>query len=146
MKPIISGMAVMLLILISTGVQARDTRLELSVQEVLNRDDAGTLLGDMQFYFAGQPHSAVQKSLGEFQSNRKTNAFGKSDKEACQWAMLSALKSLKERAESLGGNAVVNIRSNYKNNEFVSDSEYQCGAGAIMAGVALKGDVVQLGQ
>jgi hypothetical protein len=43
-----------------------------------------------------------------------------------------------------GGNAVTNIHSVYKNAPFNSDSEYECGAGAIMGGVALRGTVVKL--
>ena len=39
--------------------------------------------------------------------------------------------------------AVVNIESNYKNRQFSSETEFECGAGAIMAGVALKGTLVK---
>lgn len=48
-------------------------------------------------------------------------------------------------AHNQGGNAVVNIKSNHKNIETVSDTDYLCGAGNVMAGVALKGTVVELG-
>ena len=41
-------------------------------------------------------------------------------------------------------NAVVNIQSYYKKREFVSQTEYQCGAGTFVAGVALKGTLVKL--
>jgi uncharacterized protein YbjQ (UPF0145 family) len=57
---------------------------------------------------------------------------------------LSVLLKLQERARSLGANAVINIRSNYRNNEIVSEIEYQCGAGHIFAGVALKGRIVKV--
>jgi len=40
---------------------------------------------------------------------------------------------------------VINIRSNYRNNETSSATDYTCGAGAVIAGVALKGDVVRIG-
>ncbi len=52
--------------------------------------------------------------------------------------------SLKERAELEGGNAVVDIQSNYQNNLTTSNDTFQCGAGAIVAGVALTGRVVTL--
>ncbi|WP_316247576.1 hypothetical protein [Pseudoalteromonas sp. BZK2] len=58
--------------------------------------------------------------------------------------MLSALKALQERAVREGMNAVVNIQSYYKKREFVSQTEYQCGAGTFIAGVALKGTLVKL--
>ena len=38
-----------------------------------------------------------------------------------------------------GGNAVVNIHSYYKSVPFKSNTEYECGAGKIMGGVALRG-------
>ena len=63
---------------------------------------------------------------------------------ACQVAMMSALLQLHKRAQSLGANAVVNINSNYKNNVVSSETEYVCGAGALMAGVALIGTFVEI--
>jgi uncharacterized protein YbjQ (UPF0145 family) len=57
---------------------------------------------------------------------------------------LSAVLSLRDRAVKEGGDAVVAIRSFYKKNEVVSDTEYECHAGALIAGVALKGTVVTL--
>ena len=53
---------------------------------------------------------------------------------------------LQERAKKEGGNAVVGIRSNYKSIETSSETEYMCGSGALMAGVALKGKVVRIGK
>jgi uncharacterized protein YbjQ (UPF0145 family) len=52
--------------------------------------------------------------------------------------------ALKKRAIQEGGNAVVNIKSNYKNNLTASDDSFECGAGAIMSGVALVGTVVKI--
>ena len=40
---------------------------------------------------------------------------------------------------------MVGIKSNWKNKETVSDSEYVCADGSLMTGVALKGTVVKLG-
>ncbi|EIU7865318.1 excinuclease, partial [Vibrio vulnificus] len=55
-----------------------------------------------------------------------------------------AMIVLKERAIKEGGNAVVDIKSNYKNNLTSSVDTFQCGAGAMVAGVALTGKVVKL--
>jgi uncharacterized protein YbjQ (UPF0145 family) len=57
---------------------------------------------------------------------------------------LSAVLALQERARQLGGNAVINIKSNYKNKLTESATEFTCGSGALMSGVALKGEVVTL--
>ncbi len=51
---------------------------------------------------------------------------------------------MQERARQLGGNAVINISSVYRNQELKNESEYDCGAGALMGGVAWSGTVVKL--
>lgn len=74
-------------------------------------------------------------------TNRKTNAFGKSDEKACDWAAQSALISLQEAARKAGANAVINIISYYKKVENADPVNYECHAGAVIAGVALRGDL-----
>ena len=106
--------------------------------------ESGVLDDSIQYRLQGQTHGNVLKNHGEYRSNKKTNGVGKSDEEACKWVLLSALKSFEQRAKSLGANAVINIKSNYKNREYVNNSLFQCGAGNIMAGVALKGEVVKI--
>lgn len=104
----------------------------------------GVLNRNIKFYLEGQAHPAVKTNYGEFRSNKKTRRLGKSSEESCDWALLATLKSLQQRAQSLNANAVINIKSNYKNNEYSDPKQYQCGSGFIMAGVALKADVVKL--
>ncbi|WP_295579415.1 excinuclease ATPase subunit [Stenotrophomonas maltophilia] len=131
--------ATTLLALTSTA-SARDTRLEQSLQELVSSQaakDAG-IDGSVRFYLAGQP-VGVQQRLGEDVTNRKTNAANKSDAEACRWVALSALRALQDGARSRGANAVVDIVSYYKKNEFKSTTNYECWAGTFVAGVALKG-------
>jgi hypothetical protein len=130
--------ATALLALTSTA-SARDTRVEQSLQELVTSQaarDAG-IDGSVRFYLAGQPVS-VQQRLGEDVTNKKTNAANKSDAEACRWVALSALRALQDGAKSRGANAV-DIVSYYKKNEFKSSTNYECYAGTILAGVALKG-------
>jgi len=93
---------------------------------------------------APQKTPAVDRKMGEFTSNKKTNAANKSDQEACDLAFISAVIALQQRARKEGGNAVVNIRSVYKQEDSDSPTEFICGAGKIMAGVALRGTVVKL--
>jgi len=144
MKPIFLMTALAAGLLALAGAEARDTRLEFPVKDVLDNPEYAARLQGVQFFFGDQPHPAVAQDFGEWKTNKKTNAFGKSDEFACQWAMLSALLSLHQRALALGGDAVVDIRSNYKNEEFSSQVDYRCVAGGLMAGVAFKGTVVKL--
>lgn len=133
------------LILVCSHATARDTKHMFPISEAFDSPDYQEKLGsDIKFYWGTQAHPKVARSYGEFVSNKKTKAFRRSDKGACEWALLSALLTFKQRAQTEGGNAVVNLRSFYKKNEVSSETEYECHAGAIMAGVALKGEVVKL--
>lgn len=128
------------LLALSSTADARETRVEQSLQELVNSQaarDAG-IDGSVRFYLAGQS-VAVGERLGSDVANRKTNAANKSDEEACRWVALSALRALQDGAKRRGANAVVDIVSFYKKNEFRSASNYECYAGTFVAGVALKG-------
>jgi hypothetical protein len=131
--------------LLASTAHARDDAMKFPLSDALNTADAKDKLGgDVRFYFGDQKHAAVSKSYGTVSTSRKTNGVGKSDQAACEWAFLSAMIALRDRALKEGGNAVINISSNYKNNEFKSATEYECGAGNIMVGVSFKGEVVKL--
>ena len=110
---------------------ARDTEYKLPIQDVLSMPEYQEKVGtDVKFYFADQK-AVPKKNLGEFVTNKKTNSFGKSDEAACKWA------------QKEGGSAVVGVTSYYKKDEFASATQYECHAGGIIAGVALKGTVVK---
>ena len=101
-------LCVMVLSVLSVSAQARDDALKLPIADFFQRADVQEKLGnEVKFYLAGQKHRAVDQKFGEFQSNKKTNAFNKTDKQACEWALLSAFIALRDRALQMGGNAVV---------------------------------------
>lgn len=134
-----------LLVAVALPAQARDDRLMMPIDAAMHNPEAqGKLDGGIRYYFGDQKTPKVLKRLGTDSSNKKTNAFGKSDEKACQWAFLSAMLSLEQRARELGANAVIHIVSNYKKVEMSSETQYECHAGALMAGVALKGDFVRI--
>lgn len=83
------------------------------------------------------------QNLGTYVSNKKTNSSNKDAPEACQRAFVSALISLQQRAQQLGGNAVENIHSYYKQRPVYNANAYQCEDGFWMTGVALRGTVVR---
>lgn len=126
----------------------RDTRHELPLQEVIDSPMAKQegLDGSVRFYLAGQAHPRVLQSMSEGVTNKKTNGVNKSDEEACRWVVLSALLQLQSTAKSLGANAVVDIVSYYRKNEFRSPTDYECHSGALMSGVALKGRYAKIAE
>jgi len=130
--------------LVAGVADARDTHIKLPIKDAMAANNAQAALGtDVKFFF-GPDAPKPAKTMGTYTSNKKTNFANKSDKEGCEWAFLSAMISLKERAQAEGGNAVINIQSYYKKAEFSSATEYECGAGAFVGGVALRGTVVKL--
>lgn len=132
--------------LLSAPASARDTKYLLPIQEVLDMPEAREKLdGSVRFFFAGQRTPKVLETKGSDVSNRKTNGVGKSDEEACRWAALSALLSFQDKAKTMDANAVVNLVSYYKKNEMASADQYECHAGAVVVGVALKGDYARVG-
>ena len=140
-------MATTLLLLGFTSnlVLAREDVSEFSIGDTLSLEQAKEKLGtEVRFYFGNQKHGKILKNWGEVNANKKTNAFLKSDEQSCTQAFLSALIALRNRAIKEGGNAVIKIKSNYKSKEFDSTTSYQCGAGNVLAGVALKGTIVKL--
>lgn len=124
---------------------ARDRVEDFSIEEVMASQDAKNILGDqVKFYFGDQAHPKVKREIIESSYQRKTNGTNKSDREACNWVFLSVMKELKEKAQSMGGNAVVNIRSNYLNNPSSSKETYKCASGLLMSSVTLVGEIVVL--
>jgi len=130
---------------VATVADARDDRLKFPLADVLGSAEAKkTLDPGVQLYFGKQPYAEPARRMSSATSNKKTNFFNKTDQEGCNWVFLSAVKGLQEFARKNGGNAVVNIVSMYKNQEFSSETHYECGAGTFVGGVALRGEAVLL--
>ncbi|MRW89267.1 excinuclease ATPase subunit [Duganella sp. FT80W] len=145
MKKLISVAALLAVSLTSLQAQAADTMLKFPIAGALAANDAQNRLGDsVKFYFADQPTPKVLTKIASDKTSQRTNGFGKSAEKACNWVFLSAMLALQKRAQELGANAVVNIVSNFKDIEMASQTEFECADGAIMAGVALKGDFVKI--
>jgi uncharacterized protein YbjQ (UPF0145 family) len=146
MERLLAGL-LMAVFLLTTGApsSARDTKYMLPIAAALEIKDAKEKLdGSVKFFFGSQETPKILTKLGTDVTNLKTNAVGKSDEKACNWVFLSAMIQLEKRAKQLGANAVVNIVSFYQKNVMSSPSEFECHAGAVIAGVALKGDFVKV--
>jgi hypothetical protein len=132
-------------VLMATAADARNDRLRMPLSTVLSSPQARARLDpNIALYFGKQPYSPPADRRGVFSVNEKTNFFNKTDEEGCNWVFLSAARALQEHARRQGGNAVVDIISNYKNQPFSSETEFECGAGNVVGGVALRGEVVIL--
>jgi len=127
--------------------QARDTKYLLPIAAALEVQDAKNRLdGSVKFYFGNQETPKVLAKLSTDVTNLNTNAVGKSDEKACNWVFLSAMIQLEKRAKQLGANAVINIVSYYRKEVMSSPTEFECHAGAMIAGVALRGEFVKIAE
>src|SRR3954463_514636 len=146
MKTILAASVSVLAVLTFSVAQARDDRLMFPVKDAMAKGETtkDRLAPEIKMYFGKQATPPVEKKIGEWTSNKKTNAANKSDQEACEIAFVSAAIALQERAKREGGNAVINIKSVYKNENVENNTEYLCGAGTFLSGVALRGTVVTL--
>jgi hypothetical protein len=134
-----------LAVLIAAPASARDTRHKFPLESALAKAQAsGQLAQGVKLFFGTQKHPKPTAQLGPTRTNKKTNFFNKSDIEGCEWAFISSMAALTAYAQRVGGNAIVNIRSNYKGQPFSSETEYECGAGNVTGGTAFTGDVVKL--
>jgi len=141
---------IMLAVALATALsaaQARDTLLQIPLADVLAMPEAqGKLDGSVKFYLAGQSTPTIIKTFGSNTSNQKTNGVGKSDDFGCKWAALSALIAFQNSAKQHGANAVINMSSYYKKNETKNAQTFDCHAGAMIIGVALKGEYAQIAE
>jgi uncharacterized protein YbjQ (UPF0145 family) len=128
--------------LVASTALARSDLIDIPVNTATAQDESSSLL-DVRYYMAGQSHPAIAKDLGVYRSNQRTNAFTKSDERACSIAFLSALIALQKRAQRLGGDAVVDIKSITQHRDLESSTEFRCAAGNVVANVALSGRVVK---
>lgn len=147
MKKRISTLVIFLIFGIATVATAADTLVRFPLENAfISLKFKSEVYPNIKLYWGNQAHPEVKTTFGEFKTSQRTNALGKAREDACQWALAASIKQLQERAAKEGGNAVINIKSNIKNMENSSETEYDCLAGNMMVNVALKGTVVRLAE
>jgi len=128
------------------SAQARDDFKMRPIAAALKSDEARKLDPNFKIFFGKQAYPKVEKSLGETGMKRSTSRSETEDFDPCAHAFVRAMLDFQERARAAGGNAVINVRSNYKNNEVSSETEYTCVSGSFITAVAFKGELVKLAQ
>ena len=132
-------------VVFAPAAQARDERMLFDVKGALESPEGKDRFDDtVSFFWADQAYPKPLQSFDIQTSERKSFAPTRTDAEACQVAFIEALAALRDHAKEVGGNAVVDIKSIYKNREFRSDSQYECRAGYFSTVVTLEGRVVKL--
>ena len=118
---------------------SRDTKLLLPINSALKKGRAaGVIDRRVRLQFGNRGLRGGQR---KYTASRKTNAFNKTDRVACEWAFLSSVKSLQDRARKHGKRSVSGIVSYHKRRTRSSSSKYECHVGGIVASVALRGNI-----
>jgi len=142
------ALAIIPVLLVATPAEARrgqDAVNVFQVGAVRERPEFTSQINGIRFYFAGERHAGIVRRVqNNATTSQRARKHGRDAEEACQWAMMNALIRLGEAAQNSGANAVINIRSNWDNRAWSNGTEYECAVGRMMAGVALKGDIVTL--
>ena len=144
MKINISILIGILILPVSQVSSAADVINDFSIASAMGSEKAKSELAGVKYYFGNQKHGKVKHRFGVHGTTQRTNAFNKTHQEACEWVFLAAMKRLKNKALSLGANAVINIKSNYANNLTSSNETYKCGVGTFVSRVSLQGEFVTL--
>ncbi len=147
-KHLAAALGFLIFLGVNYKAESRNTKHLLPIEPALQSNQAKIALkpnDDIKLYFSGQSTPVAQKTFSEIRSNRKTNSVGKSDKTSCEWAFLSAVKALQAKAKEMGANAIIDVKSDYNEKEFASADQFECHAGATVAGVVLKGTPVIIG-
>ena len=125
-------------------VENRNVPLPYSITEALEFENYKERLQGVRLYFGNQSHPAVEKSYREQVVQRKSSAVERESKESGARALATALLTLRLNALNSGGDAIINIISNYRGNEVSSETHYQCATGVLMSGISVKGTIVKL--
>jgi len=137
--------ALLLACALPPAAQARDEQRLFDIAFVMSSADGRDRFDDtVQFFWSGQDDPAVAQTFSIQTSERKTFAPTRTPQEACDQSFIEALAALRDAARKAGANAVVDIKSLYKNREFRSTTQYECRLGYFAASVTLEGKLVRL--
>jgi hypothetical protein len=134
-----------LLALVPAAAQAKDEQRLFDIAVVLASPEGRDRFDDtIRFYWSGQTAPTPLETVKIHTSERKTFLPTRTEQEACDQSFIEALAALRDAAREVGANAVVEIKSLYKNREFRSTTQYECRLGYFAAGVTLEGTLVKL--
>jgi hypothetical protein len=141
-----AAVPVLALLLCAPVAHARDEQRLYEIASALGTPEGKDRFDDtIQFFWAEQDTPAAEQSFSIHTAERKTFLPTRTEQDACDKSFIEALASLRDAARKIGANAVVGIKSLYKNREFRSATQYECRLSYFAASVTLEGRLVKLG-
>lgn len=136
-------LALISMCLAATAVPAAHAERDIqtwSIQEAMASENFQDRLGDFQFVWGDTVNGQRVMSTS---TRKATNGINKSDRAACEWALLSALIAFKEQAEGMGATSVQGIKSTATGTPYSSTTEFQCITGWTNSRVYLEAEIVK---
>jgi hypothetical protein len=127
-------------VMLSAPAHARKDFQTYSIQEAMASADFQEKLGNFKFVWGDRVSGQRIRSTS---TRKTTSGLKKTDRQACEWALLSALIALKAQAEKLGGSSVQGIKSYATGETFSSRTEFQCISGFTNPRVYLEAEIVK---
>jgi hypothetical protein len=126
---------------VALPAHARKDVANFPISAVTSHPEYAARVGDFRFVFGDAPIRGA--TVGQTNTRKTTNGFGRSDQDACVWAMLSALIAIKNDAIARGGTSVQGIKSVTDGAGLSSATEFQCVSGTTNSRVYLQGTIVR---
>ena len=134
-----------LLVLLPSAAHAKDEQRLFDIATVLASPEGRDRFDDtIRFFWSGQAAPTPVQNFKIQTSERKTFLPTRTEQEACDQSFIEALAAVRDAARAAGANAVVELKSLYKNREFRSTTQYECRLGYFAASVTLEGTLVKL--
>ena len=124
---------------------ARDESIYLDLRKALSSSEFKSALGDdIVFFVRGDPTPAVEMELLTIPMT-STTSRGRPSEQNCLAMLLRALAAMRDSARRQGGNAVIDLASNYGGEIPADASVVDCKHGRqVSARVVLRGTVARL--
>lgn len=130
---------------LSPAAHARDDQRLFDLATVLASAESRDRFDDtVRFFWSGENAPAPEQAFAIHTSERRTFLPTRTEREACDQSFIEALAALRDAAKVAGADAVVEIKSLYKNREFRSATQYECRLSYFAATVTLEGRLVRL--
>lgn len=136
------------------GAHARNDKLLLPLQPVLNQGGTRALVGNFNVRFGSASAAGfdivssgveAKASLDPYRPTGTGPRVKQPDEEVCRLAFRQALAELVNKARKAGGTALVGVVSHYDHVENDSPDNYECHVGMTKAVVMLKGSIARGG-
>jgi len=133
-------MATACLAMLAPAAQARKEYDSHPIADLANHAEYQRVSKGVRLVWGNTPPAS---NLGTTRTRKATKGLRRTDREACEWAMMSAIDAITNQARRSGATSIQGLKSVTDSGEFVSASEYKCVSGWTNSRVSIIGTMVK---